>query len=75
MRPRRSVRDEEDHRPPEESEILHENYSSGVTSNLYELLYPICSSLDGSDLVMSQSLFVYKDKKRLRVKELAAGGH
>ncbi|MCM3251180.1 hypothetical protein [Priestia aryabhattai] len=54
---------------------MHENYSSGVTSNLYELLYPICSSLDGSDLVMSQSLFVYKDKKRLRVKELAAGGH
>jgi len=24
---------------------------------------------------MSQSLFVYKDKKRLKVKELAAGGH
>ncbi|MGG2086668.1 hypothetical protein ABFY59_06655 [Priestia aryabhattai] len=74
MRPRRSVRNEKDHRLPEEAKSCTE-ISSDVTSNLYKLLYPICSSLDWSDLVMSHFLFVSKDKKRLRVKELAAVSH
>ncbi|WP_412762626.1 hypothetical protein [Priestia megaterium] len=38
MRPRRSVRDEEAHRPPEESEVCTE-INSGVTSYSYELMY------------------------------------
>ncbi|WP_342839853.1 hypothetical protein [Priestia megaterium] len=31
----------------------------GVTSDLYELLYPVCSSLGWIHLVMSQPLFCF----------------
>ncbi|MED4047177.1 hypothetical protein [Priestia megaterium] len=34
----------------------------GVTSDLYELLYPVCSSLGWIHLVMSQPLFCFRDK-------------
>ncbi|WP_342836902.1 hypothetical protein [Priestia sp. SB1] len=34
-----------------------------VTSGPYELIYPICSSLDCIDFVISQSLFIIYKKK------------
>ncbi|MEI4528397.1 hypothetical protein [Priestia megaterium] len=51
----KSASDEGAQRPPAESEALHGHH--GVTSDLYELLYPVCSSLGWIHLVMSQSLF------------------
>ncbi|RDZ14904.1 hypothetical protein C3744_13135 [Priestia megaterium] len=33
---------------------------STAVSQAVQIIYPICSSLDGIDLVMSQSLFLYK---------------
>ncbi|MCY9021875.1 hypothetical protein MOF32_02755 [Priestia megaterium] len=45
MRPRRSVRDEDAHRSPAESEALHGNQQC-VTSDLYQLITSICLSSD-----------------------------
>ncbi|WP_165351685.1 hypothetical protein [Priestia megaterium] len=45
MRPRRSVRDEDAHRSPAETKPCME-INSGVTSDLYQLITPICSSSD-----------------------------
>ncbi|WP_260870806.1 hypothetical protein [Priestia megaterium] len=33
---------------------------STAVSQAVQIIYPICSSLEGIDLVMSQSLFLYK---------------
>ncbi|MGN2270498.1 hypothetical protein [Priestia megaterium] len=54
MRPRRSVSDEEADRPgrPRKAKPCTE-INSGVTSNSYELIYPICSSFNGINLDMS----------------------
>ncbi|CAI8968641.1 40S ribosomal protein S30 [Priestia megaterium] len=53
----KSASDEEAQRLPAESEALHGHH--GVTSDLYELLYPVCSSLGWIHLVMSQPLFCF----------------
>ncbi|MED3944032.1 hypothetical protein P4643_21160 [Priestia megaterium] len=53
----KSASEEGAQRPPAESEALQGHH--GVTSDLYELLYPVCSSLGWIHLVMSQPLFCF----------------
>jgi hypothetical protein len=54
VRPRRSVRDGEAHRRPRKAKSGTEiNSGSGVSSDPYEPLYSICSTLNWNDFVMA----------------------
>ncbi|MED3872473.1 hypothetical protein P4574_26190 [Priestia megaterium] len=56
MRPRRSISDEEAHRPPAESEVLHGNQQRD-NKQFILIIHPICSSLGEMNFGISKSLF------------------
>ncbi|WP_229754668.1 hypothetical protein [Priestia megaterium] len=57
MRPRRSVSDEETHRPPARGKPSLARKSTAAEQEV-QIMYANCSSLDWIDVVMSQSSFI-----------------
>ncbi|MBE2975767.1 hypothetical protein [Priestia megaterium] len=54
----KSASDEEAHRPPAENEVLHGNQQRYNQSSILDH-FPICSSLNGIEIVMSHSLLLW----------------